>query len=79
MARHDFFPNPSLEPLPLPGQRWVVKRKASVVQAVRAGKISLEEACLRYGLCPEEFSAWVAAMEKHGVPGLRATRLQIYR
>jgi len=65
--------------LPLPDQRWVVRRKAALVAAVRAGEISLEEACRRYQLCPDEFSTWAAAIDKHGVPGLRATRFQIYR
>jgi len=32
--------------LPLPGtKRWVVRRKAQVVAAVRGGLLSLEEAC----------------------------------
>jgi len=46
---------------------------------VRAGDLSFEEACRRYELCPDEFNSWVTAIEKHGVPGLRATRFQIYR
>ena len=71
--------NNPINTLPLPGQRWVASRKAAVVEAVQAGKLSLEEACRRYELCPDEFSSWVTAIEKHGVPGLRATRFQIYR
>ena len=35
--------------LPPPStKRWVVRRKAAVVMAVRAGVITLEEACRRY-------------------------------
>jgi hypothetical protein len=60
-------------------KRWVVRRKAVVVQAVRNGSISLEEACQRYSLSREEFLAWERAIDRYGVPGLRATRLQIYR
>ena len=60
-------------------KRWVVRRKAAVVQAVRVGMISLQEACLRYDLSVEEFFAWQRAVERHGIPGLRVTRLQIYR
>ncbi|HVB16920.1 MAG TPA: DUF1153 domain-containing protein, partial [Stellaceae bacterium] len=45
----------------------------------RAGSISLQEACRRYNLSVEEFLAWQRAIERHGVPGLRVTRLQIYR
>ncbi len=68
------------EDLPSPNtKRWVVRRKAEVVAGVRAGLISLEEACQRYKLSVEEFLAWQRLIERHGVPGLRATRLQDYR
>ncbi len=68
------------ELLPPPDtKRWVVRRKAVVVAAVRRGVISLEEACRRYQLSVEEFRAWQRAIESHGVAGLRVTRLQIYR
>ena len=37
--------------LPTPGtKRWVIRRKAEVVAAVRGGLLSLEEACSRYTL-----------------------------
>jgi hypothetical protein len=66
--------------LPSPDtKRWVARRKAVVVDAVRNGAISLEEACRRYELSVEEFLAWQRAIESHGVAGLRVTRLQIYR
>src|ERR1700745_1058218 len=60
-------------------KRWVARRKAVVVDAVRSGVISLEEVCRRYELSVEEFLAWQRAIETHGVAGLRVTRLQIYR
>jgi hypothetical protein len=66
--------------LPSPDtKRWVVRRKAIVVHAVRNGSISLQEACRRYRLSVEEFLAWQRAIDRYGVPGLRVTRLQIYR
>ena len=66
--------------LPSPDtKRWVVRRKAIVVAAVRNGSISLQEACRRYKLSVEEFLAWQRAIDRYGVPGLRVTRLQIYR
>jgi len=69
-----------LSELPPPDtRRWVVRRKAVVVHAVRSGSISLQEACRRYHLSVEEFLAWQRAIERHGIPGLRVTRLQIYR
>jgi Protein of unknown function (DUF1153) len=60
-------------------KRWVARRKAVIVNAVRSGVISLEEVCRRYELSVDEFLAWQRAIETHGVPGLRVTRLQIYR
>jgi hypothetical protein len=70
----------SIAELPAPDtQRWVARRKAIVVHAVRSGLISLQEACRRYNLSVEEFLAWQRAIERHGIPGLRVTRLQVYR
>ena len=60
-------------------KRWVARRKAVVVNAVRSGAITLEEVCRRYELSVEEFLGWQRAIEAHGVAGLRVTRLQIYR
>ena len=70
----------TLETLPPPDTiRWVARRKAEVVAAVRGGLLSLEEACARYGLTTEELLSWERAVERHGLPGLRATRIQHYR
>jgi uncharacterized protein DUF1153 len=60
-------------------KRWVARRKAVIVDAVRGGALTLDEACHRYGISVEEFLAWQRAIEAHGVAGLRVTRLQIYR
>jgi hypothetical protein len=66
--------------LPPPStRRWVVRRKAAVVTAVRTGRITLEEALQRYQLTEEEYRSWERAFEQHGLPGLRSTRLQQYR
>lgn len=59
--------------------RWVIRRKAEVVAAVRGGLLTLEDACKRYKLTVEEFESWKAAIERHGLAGLRTTRLQHYR
>lgn len=59
--------------------RWSPRRKASVVNGVRSGAISLDEACQRYQLSADEFLAWQRAVEGHGVGALRVTRLQYYR
>ena len=60
-------------------RRWVIRRKAEVVAAVRGGLLTLEEACDRYTLTVEEFLGWQKAIDQHGLPGLRATRVQQYR
>ncbi len=66
--------------LPAPDtKRWVARRKAVIVNAVRNGALTLEEACRRNQLSAEEFHAWQKAIDAHGVAGLRVTRLQIYR
>jgi len=73
--QHDPFPD-----LPPPNtKRWVIRRKAEVVSAVRKGVISLDEACRRYTLSIEEFLSWQRLIDSHGLAGLRVTRLQDYR
>ena len=70
----------TLDALPAPNTgRWTPRRKAEVVAAVRGGLISLEEACERYTLTVDEFLSWQRSIDKHGLPGLRATRIQDYR
>ena len=70
----------TLKDLPPPTtKRWVIRRKAEVVAAVRGGLLTLEEACERYTLTVEEFLSWQKAIDQHGLPGLRATRVQQYR
>ena len=64
---------------PADTQRWVIRRKAEVVAAVKGGLLSLEDACARYKLTSEEFAAWQVAIDKHGLAGLRTTRIQQYR
>ena len=46
---------------------------------MRAGIISLDEACQRYTLSVEEFLSWQRSIDRHGLRGLRTTRLQDYR
>jgi transposase-like protein len=63
---------------PVDTLRWSPQRKALVVEAVRNGAISFEDACNRYQVSGEELLAWQHAMETHGLGGLRVTRLQVY-
>lgn len=59
--------------------RWVVRRKAEVVAAVNGGLLTIAEACQRYDLTLEELASWQRAVEREGMNGLRATRVQAYR
>jgi hypothetical protein len=66
--------------LPPPAtKRWVIRRKAEVVAAVRGGLLSLDDACSRYRLTVDEFLSWQRSIDRHGLAGLRATRIQDYR
>lgn len=60
-------------------RRWVIRRKAEVVAAVRGGLLSLEEACSKYTLTVEEFLSWQISIDQHGLAGLRTTQIQEYR
>ena len=72
--------NATLVHLPPPDtKRWTARRKASVVAAVLSGIITIEEVCQRYGLSVDEFLSWHNAMQRHGLEGLRITKLQNYR
>ena len=59
--------------------RWVARRKAQILAAIAAGKLSRAEACARYRLSEAELRLWERAVKFAGVPGLRVTRVQIYR
>ncbi len=76
------MPHISANPPELPApdtKRWVARRKAAIVDAVRNGEMNIDDACRHYMLSAEEFAAWERAIEAHGVAGLRVTRLQVYR
>ena len=73
LFRHPANPITANDLPPADTKRWVIRRKAEVVAGVRAGIISLEEACRRYALSAEEFLSWEQLMDRHGLAGLRAT------
>ena len=61
-------------PAPTP-KRWVIRRKAEVVAAVRDGLLTLEEACSRYMLTVEEFLSWQYSIDQCGLAGLRTRQI----
>lgn len=84
-TRPDVVTGPLGEPLsrdtlpPANTSRWVVRRKAEVVAAVNGGLLTITEACERYDLTLEELASWQRSIEREGMAGLRATRVQHYR
>jgi hypothetical protein len=69
----------TLADLPSPDtKRWVIRRKAIIAAAVRSGLISLDIACKRYRLHPEELLSWQHYIDRYGFSALRTTKLQGY-
>ena len=64
---------------PVNVRRWTVRRKAAVVHAVRNGLLSVEDAATRYRLSQEELQSWERDLDRHGLYGLRAKRVQAHR
>ena len=60
-------------------ERWTPGRKAAVIEGVRQGLLTIEQACERYNLTIDEYRAWERDFDSHGEPGLRSTRVGIYR
>jgi hypothetical protein len=60
------------ENLPPPHtKRWVRRRKAEVVVAVKFGLLTMQEATARYNLSDEEFFSWYEAYHAFGITGLQ--------
>jgi hypothetical protein len=57
--------------LPSGRMRWVPQRKAEVVEAVRDGLLTLDQARERYALSIEEFLTWQHGVTLFGLAGLR--------
>jgi len=60
-------------------RRWVASRKAVVAKAVMHGLIKRAEALARYGLSEEELADWIRGVERHGLSGLKVTRIDALR
>ena len=60
-------------------KRWVIRRKAEVVAAVRGGLLVLGKGGGPYTPTGEGFPFWQSSIDQHGLAGLRTTRIQQYR
>jgi len=63
----------------LDSRRWTIRRKVAVLDALHSGALTLDKARQRYALSVAEIRPWERQVERHGLYGLRATRVQIYR
>ena len=68
-----------LEDLPPRQTRWVPRKKAEVVAAVRGGLLTADEACNRYNLSAEELATWCRAVALGGLAGLCVKNIRQYR
>lgn len=59
--------------------RWDSKRKAQIVEAVRAGVLSIEQATDTYDMSIEEFLSWQLLYERYGANGLTVKHAKKYR
>src|SRR5262249_60348077 len=59
--------------------RYTLGRKAEIVLAIRAKKISREQAMREHGLSDDELATWERNFDCYGVNDPRSTRLQHYR
>ena len=59
--------------------RWSPQRKAALLLALDYALLSEAEVGNRFWVSDEELAAWRRDLGAYGVPGLRSTRLQIYR
>lgn len=60
-------------------KRWVIRRKAEVVLAVRGGLLSLDDACGKYNLTIDEFLSWEKQYRRLGLLGLKVKNTQRFR
>ena len=66
--------------LPSPGtKRWTPAWKAAIIEGVRGNLLTINEACKRYRLSIDEYRAWERDFDARGEPGLRSTRVGLYR
>lgn len=70
----------TLSDLPDPKtKRWVPRRKAEVIHAIRGGLLSKQDAMKKYNLTNAELTEWESHYGSYGMSGLRVTHIQDYR
>lgn len=66
----------TLADLPSGTERWVARRKATVVQAIGHGLLSRDEAIGRYGLTEEELDCWIRTASRLGPAALKVKAIR---
>lgn len=56
--------------------RWTSGRKDALLELIRRGDLTDDEACARYSISPEELASWKVRVKAHGRRGLSITKLQ---
>jgi len=64
---------PLPEPRPL---RCTIRNKAAILEALREGRLSRDDACARYELSSAELDQWLMGFAELGRNGLKLTRRQ---
>ncbi len=69
------MPTPKPKPAEEPKiERWTAQRKAAIIVDVLKGKISVPEACRRYGFTQGEYREWADEFMRGGVEALKINR-----
>lgn len=66
----------TLADLPSGTERWVARRKATVVQAIGHGLLTRDEAIERYGLTEEELDSWIITASRLGPAALKVKAIR---
>ena len=69
-------PNPPAKPAPEPEkfERWTAQRKAAIILEVLKGKISVPEACRKYGFTQHEVREWADEYHRGGIEALKVNK-----
>lgn len=59
--------------------RWTPGRKACLLELIRRGALTADDACQRYGIDPDELASWQSRMASFGAEGLAINKLQELR
>lgn len=59
--------------------KWTIKRKKGVLDQIDSGAIDEVKAFQLYGTTRQELDEWRRMIDKHGIKGLRVTKLTKYR